>query len=388
MSEGVEVIIIGGGVVGLCAAIAMQQLGFSATLLDSGSLNVDTSPAISRVYAINKSSETLFKQLGVWDLLDKSAMSLYSHMHVWDAKNNAHIDFDARMIGADRLGFMIEESVIKRALLQLATTLNIRLIPGCKINAINQVADDITVMNGAQSWSGKLLIVADGANSAIRDLLNVPITTWPYHQHAIVATVQTEKPHQRTAYQVFHPDGPLAFLPMADPHQSSIVWSTTRTEQLMLLSDELFEFELTNAFAATLGNIRLLTKRYQFPLHMRHVQRYSGACWLLMGDAAHTIHPLAGLGLNVGLADLTTWLALIKNNKRFMWSKRNLSSYQRHRKHALWQTIAVMEGLHVLFTNPFPPIVTLRGLGLNICNRLSPIKRLLIEYAAGVHAVV
>lgn len=385
-----DVIVVGGGVVGLSAAIAMRQRGFSVILLDSGALTVDAASSMSRVYAINQASQALFKELGVWDLMDKTYFSPYSHMHVWDAMNGAHIDFDSRMVGTDRLGFMLAESVIKNALLQRAATLDITLIPASKVCGVEPTADHISVMDGVNCWTAELLIVADGACSATRDLLNVPITTWSYHQQAIVATVRSEKSHQRTAYQVFHPSGPLALLPLADVHESSIVWSTlpARVERLMSLSDDAFGAELTEAFAEKLGKTSVISKRYQFPLQMRHVKRYSGCRWLLMGDAAHTIHPLAGLGLNVGLADLATWLSNLNRDKHSAWSVRNLSRYQRQRKHALWQTIALMEGLHVLFTNPLFPVTALRGFGLNICNRLLPLKRLLIEHAAGTRAAV
>ena len=215
-------------------------------------------------------------------------------------------------------------------------------------------------------------------------MLNVPITTWPYHQQAIVATIGTEKPHQETAYQVFNTHGPLAFLPLTDSHQCSIVWSTStaHAQALMVLSDDDFATELTAAFSEKLGRCAVLSRRQQFPLHMRHVERYSGTNWLIMGDAAHTIHPLAGLGLNVGLADLNAWLTNIDAAKSKRWSSKMLGAYQRQRKSAVWQTIAMMSGLKTMFSNPTRPFVTLRGLGLNACNQLSPLKRLFIEHAS------
>jgi len=379
-----SVLIVGGGVVGLSAAIAMHQRGFVVRLLDAGPLTVTTSP--SRVYAINQASQALLKTWGVWDFMDEVELSPYRHMHVWDDKNQAYIDFDARMIGMDRLGYMIEESVIKRALLQKAATLAIELIPHCKVSHVESTAEAIYVTDGETRWAAELLMIADGALSATRELLNVPLTTWSYHQQAIVATVRTEKPHQHTAYQVFRSQGPLAFLPMNNLHECSIVWSTvpSHAEQLMSMSDEEFGDELTRSFASKLGQTAVVSKRHQFPLRMRHVKHYSGDRWLILGDAAHTIHPLAGLGLNIGLADLATWLTQLQENHGPTWSTRSLSRYQRQRKHALWQTIGLMEGLHVLFTNPLPPVTALRGLGLTLCNRLLPVKRLLIEHAAGM----
>ena len=385
MNQSYDVVVIGGGIVGLSAAIAMCQRDYSVALIDAGDMTTDTSVSDSRVYAINHASQSLLKTLGAWELLDDARISPYLHMHVWDAANGVPIDFDARMVGSDRLGTIIEESIIKQALLQQASMHNIVIFPRCRVSTVHSIADSLSISDGSTTWGAKLLIVADGANSATRQLLDVPITSWPYHQQAIVTLIGTEKPHQRTAYQVFNADGPLAFLPLADPHQCSIVWSTTptRAQTLMDLNDVHFAQQLKEAFAAKLGDCTVLDGRHQFPLHMRHAKRYSGPRWLLMGDAAHTIHPLAGLGLNVGLADLTEWLSDLGAEKAQAWSNKKLGAYQRQRKYEVWQMIALMGGLKSIFANPFPPVAALRGLGLRACDKLLPIKRLLIEQAAG-----
>ncbi len=382
MKQTFDIIVAGGGIIGLCAAIAMRQRGFSVGIIDAGDLRIDT-PLNSRVYALNQASIRLLTQLNLWQNINPSHVSAYTHMHVWDAVNQAHIDFDARMLGTDHLGVIIHENTIKNAAIQQAQDLDIELFPHHKINDVRINDHGISIQAESSLWHAKLFIVADGAMSSIRELLGVTLTSWPYHQTAIVTTVETEKPHQQTAWQVFNPDGPLAFLPLTDPHSCSIVWSTNQAKHLMTLSDEAFEKELTNAIAAKLGHCKLRAARKQFPLIMRHTNQYSGAQWLLMGDAAHTIHPLAGLGLNVGLADLNCWLTHIDQNKQFTWSNKTLNAYQRERKHAVWQTIALMGCLKTLFANPLPAVTVIRGLGLNACNHLSPLKRLFMEHAAG-----
>lgn len=380
-----DIIIAGGGVIGLSAAIAMRQRGFSVAIVDAGSLTVDTSAPDSRVYALNQASQCLLTEIGIWSEVDKSRVSPYSHMHVWDAVNGAHIDFDARMTGTNKLGVIVEESIIKQAALQQALQLGVEFFPYCRISTVHSNEHGIQLQAESHTWLARLLIVADGAASTTRQLLGVSITSWPYHQHAIVATVTTEKSHQGTAWQVFNPDGPLAFLPLADQHHCSIVWSTStkHAQHLMSLSDAEFSHQLTQAFAAKLGSCELSGMRHQFPLTMRHAKQYSSSNWLLMGDAAHTIHPLAGLGLNVGLADLTCWLTHLDTNKKHMWSNKILGAYQRERKYSVWKTIALMEGLKTVFANPLSPVTILRGLGINACNNLSPLKRLFIEHAAG-----
>jgi 2-octaprenylphenol hydroxylase len=385
-SPSYDVIVVGGGIVGLSAAIAMNQRGFSVALLDAGSLTVDTAGIDSRVYAINNASQSLLQTLGAWDYLDKTRVSPYNHMHVWDAANAAHIDLDARMVGMDRLGTILEESIIKEALLKCISQQAIHMFPDSKVVEVQANSEAVCLKDANSAWQAKLLIIADGAASVTRQLLGVAVTSWPYHQQAIVTTVHTEKPHERTAYQVFNQDGPLAFLPLADAHQCSIVWSTisTRAEKLLNLHEEKFAEQITNAFAAKLGQCTVMGKRYQFPLHMRHAKQYCGARWLLMGDAAHTIHPMAGLGLNVGLADLAAWNKSLDMNQDKRWSSRMLNTYQRERKYHVWQMIALMEGLKMAFSNPLSPATMLRGLGLRVFNSVLPLKKLVIGKAANV----
>lgn len=385
MSQQFDVVVIGGGVVGLTAALAMVQRGFSAAVIDTGAMTANLTVPDPRVYAINQASQELLQKLGVWRQFDKNRISPYQHMYVWDAVNGAHIEFDARMIAAENLGTIIEESVLKQALLQALSLqkIGLTLCANNTVTAVEFSADWIRVNNDKNSWQAQLLMIADGGNSPCRQLLKVPLTTWSYHQDALVALITTEKAHQQTAYQVFNTDGPLAFLPLVDEKQCSIVWSTTpaRAKQLMALSNKDFNKELMNAFAGTLGKVSVQGKRYQFPLTMRHAKQYSGSRWLLLGDAAHTIHPLAGLGLNVGLADVATWLNCLDNCN--VASRKALGAYQRQRKHAVWQIIAMMEGLKTLFTNPLPPVIALRGLGLRLCNGFSPLKQMFIEQATG-----
>ncbi|KTD36550.1 2-polyprenyl-6-methoxyphenol hydroxylase [Legionella nautarum] len=384
MSQQFDVVVIGGGVVGLTAALAMQSRGFSVAIIDAGNLTANTTIPDPRVYAINQASQDLLQELGVWAHLDSERLSPYRQMYVWDAASNAHIQFDARMIASDHLGTIMEESVLKQALLRLLNE-KVVFFANHRVSGLESYKDFIQISTGETSWQAQLLMIADGATSPCRELLRVPLTTWPYHQQAVVASVQTEKSHQQTAYQVFNADGPLAFLPLTQEQQCSIVWSTStaHAQRVMALSDEDFNQELEAAFASRLGKVKVMGKRYQFPLIMRHAKQYSGERWLLLGDAAHTIHPLAGLGLNVGLADVATWLACSEKLTTLSAVKKILGSYQRQRKYAVWQVIAMMDGFKSLFTNPLAPVIALRGLGLRICNGLTPLKRIFIEQAAG-----
>lgn len=391
MSQNFDVAVVGGGIVGLCATLAMSLRGYSVALIDAGQMEVNVRNPDARVYAINQASQNLLQDLGAWQLLEFSRLSPYQQIYVWDSISGAHIDFDSRMIASERLGTIIEESTLKKALLHALDLQKTRLtlFSNSKINALHESEESIEISSDDSSWQAKLLMIADGANSPCRQLLNIPTTSWPYHQEAIVALVNTEKSHQQTAYQVFNKDGPLAFLPMIDEKLCSIVWSTTqsKTKELMALDDEDFNKALTKAFAAKLGEAKVVSKRFQFPLVMRHVQQYTGSRWLLLGDAAHTIHPLAGLGLNVGLADLTTWLNCMELGSGQLATKKRLSSYQRQRKTEVWQTIALMDSLKTLFGNSSSPVIALRSLGLQVFNQVLPIKKLLINRAIGKKAL-
>ncbi|MDF1677761.1 MAG: FAD-dependent oxidoreductase [Legionellaceae bacterium] len=386
MVEGRGVLVVGGGIVGLASAIAMASRGFSVTVLDAGVLEAQAVGKNTRVYAINTASQRLLEQLGVWHLLPEIAFSPYQEMHIWDASNQAEMNFSARDVARAELGFILEERLLKQALLKRASAMDITLVSGASVSeAIETPTGFLVHSEDGRAWEAALCMIADGARSTIRDLLKVPVTSWSYHHDALVATVHTEKPHQKIAYQVFSADGPLAFLPLKDPHQCSIVWShpPEHIKALMALDNVMFEAQLTKAFAEKLGQVKLLSGRIAFPLKMRHVEQYVGASWMLLGDAAHTIHPLAGLGLNVGLADLSAWLRLLDAQKAMTLSARTLSAYQRERKYAVWSVIALMQGIKSFFGISATPASTFRGFGMRALNQLRPLKRILIAYAAG-----
>lgn len=380
--------IVGGGIIGLSAALGMAQRGFQIALIDHGSLTVTTDQANPRVFAINGASKNLLSALGVWPLLletsGESRVSSYQHMTIWDAASQGRIEFDARMIAQNTLGFIVEESVIRAALLQvLASMDHVTFFSNQTITTLRKTGNLIELASDKAQWTARFLLAADGAHSPCRSLLKVPIISRPYSQHAVVATVTTELPHQKTAYQVFNSEGPLAFLPLTAPHQCSIVWSMTPelAQELVAVTDDVFNQKLTAAFAGKLGEVRVISPRHQFPLVMRHVQQYADENWVLLGDAAHTIHPLAGLGLNLGLEDVSDWLKLLDNNPGSLPQKRHLAAYQRQRKHAVWQVILLMQGLKSLFESSWLPIRLLRGVGLQCCDRSSLLKRFFIDFA-------
>jgi 2-octaprenylphenol hydroxylase len=232
------------------------------------------------------------------------------------------------------------------------------------------------------------LIAADGAESWVRQQVGIQLKTWAYQHTAIVTTVQTELPHAATARQRFLATGPLAFLPLSDPYRSSIVWSVTPeyAEKLMALSVAEFDVALATAFAHQLGAVQMITERHAFPLRMRHAQQYVRPRIALLGDAAHTIHPLAGQGVNMGLLDAATLAEVMITacrKQRDFASLATLRRYERWRKGDTLAMLAAIEALKHLFASELPPVQCLRNVGLNLTNRLPWLKQFLTDYALG-----
>lgn len=382
-----EIIVVGGGIVGISSAISMARRGFKVALIDAKNLHETKNNTPSRVYALNKSSQILLDKINVWQKINKEQIAYYQHMYVWDKLSKSHIEFSAKMIGESSLGAIIEEDSLKSCLLQATQELELELISNQKVIALDVLSDSVILTskdeNTQYKYKANLLIAADGPLSNIRNLLQVELVSWAYHQSAFIANVETQKPHANTAYQVFTEDGTLAFLPLANKYQSSIVWSVSsdKYKSLNILNDSAFIDELNVASEFKLGTITSITERKAFPLYMRHAKTYADKNWLLMGDAAHSIHPLAGLGLNVGLNDLDNFLKIIDEKKVKPWNRSLLGAYQRQRKYEVWGIIALMEGLKTLFINPLPPVVWLRGVGLTTCNKIKFLKQFFINQA-------
>lgn len=383
----VDIAVSGAGIIGLCSAIAMQQKGYSVALLDASDVVPHQQERFHRMYAINAASQALLQSLGVWSELAYDDCTPYRAMKVSDACSGAEIRFDCRSLAVSELGHIIGEATLKNALFKVANaSAGLQVMQNATIRAIDRYPPHIRLSTEKQTLQAELLMVAEGALSTTRALLGVPLHTWSYHQHAIVAQVETQRPHQNTARQIFLPSGPLAFLPLPNPKRCSIVWSaqTQEAKRLNTMSSDTFNQCIGEAFNHELGHIKLCGERYCFPLQMRHVKQYSGNAWLLLGDAAHSIHPLAGLGLNMGLADLKSWLTLIDSKPAKAFSRRMLQAYHRERSVEGWKFILALQGIKSLFDSPVSPLVHLRGFGLGMVNSLNPLKRLLIKQAAGL----
>jgi 2-octaprenylphenol hydroxylase len=384
-----DIVIVGSGIVGATAALSLaQKTKVRIAILEEKNISFDWSSEQHdyRVSAISLTSKTIFKNVKVWNSISQKRISPYENMHVWDDQHEADIQFNCRELNEPALGYIIEDNVMRSSLLsQLRECENVTLIYPSKLISIEENVDAIKLILENQIISTKLLIAADGANSSVRQLLNFELTSKDYGHTAIVATLQTELAHERTARQRFITSGPLAFLPLTNPHQSSIVWSTAHqhAKELLALSDEAFCETLTNAFQNKMGNIQKISTRYHFPLTMRHVKNYVRARVALIGDAAHTIHPLAGQGVNLGLLDAIYLVDVIVESlkkQRDFASFHTLRRYERWRKSENSFMLAGIEVLKQLFASENNLVKQIRNSGLRFSDRNAWVKKFFANY--------
>lgn len=388
MSSHYDVIIVGGGMVGASLAVALTvESDIKVALIETNlpnQLSENDEPEM-RVSALTSASETLLKNLSIWPQLFPNRISTFTDMKVWETANNA-LHFDSADIGEPLLGHIIENRHLQQACLARCNQIaNIDFL--CPTKPISRT-DNTLVLEDGRLLTADLIVAADGAQSPLRGWAGIKAEGWDYQQTALVCTVTTEHPHENTARQRFLPEGPLAFLPLADPHQCSIVWSssTEETELLCQLNDERFKDVLGKAFEFTLGEVTSVSQRASFPLKLRHAEHYVEEGFALVGDAAHTIHPLAGQGVNIGLLDATTLAeVVIEAHKkcRNIGSLHTLSKYQRRRKADNVIMQLTMDAFKRVFGSELAPIRWLRRFGLQTVNKHGLLKNLFMRQAAG-----
>ncbi len=410
MTTQYDILIVGGGMVGsaLACCIAKTELGrvLKIAVIEAQEMEVLDEPLFSgtifdsRVSALSLASQQLLESIGAWPAQQQPAQRIcpYREMKVWDAEGTGAIEFSAAEIGEPCLGHIVENSATTQALRQaLSHYSDIALIAPHKVVSMclhEEQQQQKIILEDGQELSAPLIVAADGALSMIRDLAGFEMREWDYGHSAIVTTVKTEHSHQYTAWQRFMPEGPLAFLPLqtaenGDDHYCSIVWSaqTHYAENLMSFSDAVFAEALGAAFEYRLGKIVSVSKRFSFPLRQRHAKTYFKPGVTLVGDAAHTIHPLAGQGVNLGFADVD---ALANEILRALQRKIPLSHpsilarYQRQRMGKNLATMGVMEGFKRLFAQTALPVRWMRNEGMRQMNHLGFVKRQIIKQAMGI----
>jgi 2-octaprenylphenol hydroxylase len=388
-----DVVVVGSGIVGATTALALaKKTSLKIAIIDAHPLvqNWDPLQYDFRVSAISLASERIFKKIAVWQNIQKKRSSPYTHMYVWEEKNNAKIEFDARDVKVSALGNIIEDRVMRTALTEaLQAEPKITLFSPLKLTTMQQTSEGINLVTAdGKTIFTKLLVGADGAHSWVRQQAKIDLQVQDYAHTAIVATVKTTEPHQSTAWQCFLKTGPLAFLPLSDPHTSSIVWSTLpeHATQLLAQDDESFKKNLAEAFNHQLGSIIDVDTRYHYPLQMRHARNYVLPRIALVGDAAHTLHPLAGQGVNLGLMDAACLVDVITEafkKQRDFASFMTLRKYERWRKGDNLAMLKMVGFLKYLFMSDKTIIQSLRSMGLNFTDRTSFLKNFFAQHALG-----
>lgn len=392
-----DLIIVGAGMVGSALALALEHSGLEILVVDGGPLSVRPFAAEGafepRVSALSAASQRILERLGVWDGIAARRVSPYRDMRVWDGSGTGSVHFSAASVHAEVLGHIVENRVVQDALLDRLHDSQIGLLGSARLEQLRRSGDGwlLTLADGRE-LRAPLLVAADGANSAVRRLAGCATREWDYLHHAIVTSVRCERAHQATAWQRFTDDGPLAFLPLArqgDEHWCSIVWSTVpaEAERLMALDDEAFRHELGKAFEWRLGQVTAVDPRLCIPLRQRHAKRYVESGLALIGDAAHSIHPLAGQGVNLGFLDAAV-LAEVLLHALQRGEQANdvrvLSRYERRRMPHNLAMMAAMEGFERLFQADPLPLRLLRNSGLNWVDELPDAKALFVRRALGL----
>ncbi|AWK99485.1 2-octaprenyl-3-methyl-6-methoxy-1,4-benzoquinol hydroxylase [Stutzerimonas stutzeri] len=393
-----DLIIVGAGMVGSTLALALEGSGLDILVLDASPLEAaDFDPQGGfepRVSALSAASQRIFERLGAWPGMSARRVSPYTDMHVWDGSGTGQIHFSAETVHAEVLGHIVENRVVQDALLEtMQRRGGQRLLGAARLERLERTPQgwQLTLDDGRQ-LNAPLLVAADGANSAVRRLAGCETREWDYLHQAIVASVRCSEPHQRTAWQRFTDDGPLAFLPLErdrDQHWCSIVWSVTELEarRLMALDDVAFRAALGRAFEQRLGEVEEVDPRLCIPLRQRHAKRYVQPGLALIGDAAHTIHPLAGQGVNLGLLDAAVLAEVIEaamaRGER-PEDIRVLSRFERRRMPHNLAMMAAMEGFERLFQADPLPLRWLRNTGLKAVQALPEAKALFVRQALGL----
>ncbi|MHC5347575.1 2-octaprenyl-3-methyl-6-methoxy-1,4-benzoquinol hydroxylase [Metapseudomonas furukawaii] len=391
-----DLIIVGAGMVGSALALALKDSGLDILLIDGSPLSVKpfdpASPFEPRVSALSAASQRILLRLGAWPGVLARRSSPYSDMRVWDGTGTGSIHFAAGSVHAEVLGHIVENRVIQDALLEPLHDSGIGLLPGARLERLRRSGDHwlLTLVDGRE-LRAPLVVAADGAHSAVRRLAGCATREWDYLHHAIVTSVRCTEPHQRTAWQRFIDDGPLAFLPLDrdGEHWCSIVWSTTpaEAERLMALDDGAFCEALGRAFEWRLGPILGADPRLCIPLRQRHAKRYVEEGLALIGDAAHTIHPLAGQGVNLGFLDaavLAEVLLHAAGRGERLADERVLGRFERRRMPHNLAMMAAMEGFERLFQADPLPLRWLRNSGLKWVDGMPEAKALFVRQALGL----
>lgn len=393
-----DVAIVGGGVVGSAAALALAGLGLDVALVEAVEpprWHADH-PDL-RVYAFAPDNAALLDAMGVWRDVAASRAQPYRRMRVWDAAGGGELAFDADAFGRRELGWIVEHGLLVDRLRAALPGAGVRVRCPARVQALDQQDEGIRLrLDDGSAIDARIALAADGAESTLRGLAGFVVDRHDYGQRGIVAYVDTERPHEATAWQRFLPTGPLAFLPFADEpgnaargHRSSIVWTLPDEEagRMLALAPDAFDRALTRAFDGRLGTTTLQSRRAAFPLRRQLVRDYVAGRVLVLGDAAHVVHPLAGQGVNLGLRDVAALrdsIAAAQVARGDWTSPRRLARWARTRKSDNAVAAHAFDMINRGFGSDDVVATLLRGPLLGLAGRVPPLTQAFWKRASGL----
>ncbi len=385
-----DLVIVGGGIVGATLAADLGQRGFQLGLVEAQPtpLLPETGYGL-RVSAVTRATQHVLESVGVWGLLPVKRLQPFRQMVVWDVPEAGEVHFDSADIAEPALGHIVENALIQRALkTRLGQLDGVKIFQPAKLETLLVETQRAAVIVDGSKLYAPLVVGADGGRSRVRELAGIEVQTAAYGQRAVVATVTVSRGHGETAWQRFLPSGPLAFLPLPGKH-ASIVWSTTpaHADALEHMSEARFVGALEDAYEGRLGKVKLVGPRAAFDLTSISAREYVSHRVALVGDAAHTVHPLAGQGVNLGILDaaaLAEVLGAARGSGRDIGRTHTLRKYQRWRKGHNTLMRTALSGLNWLFGSSFGPFRDARNMGLRVTNEIMPLKRWFMQYASGL----
>ncbi|WP_301098064.1 FAD-dependent monooxygenase [Otariodibacter sp.] len=390
-----DIVIVGGGMVGLALAALLADTKLKIKIIEKNKpIKLDPAYISNRVSALNFSSQSMLEKIGAWQKISSQRLSSFSQMYVWEKDSFAKIHFNNQdpiitQLGLEQLGHIVENEQIQMAIWHVVESQNnieIILDQPKSLDITNELG--FVTLESGEIISSKLIVGADGANSWVRRQTNFPLISRDYEHTALVCNVKTSEPHQQTARQIFSSDSILAFLPLPNEYLCSIVWSLSpeKAKSLVNCDEKEFNQALGIAFDNQLGLCELQSERAIYPLTARYARNFAQQRVVVVGDAAHTIHPLAGLGVNLGFGDVITLASELKLHSALehdIGDYRYLRQFERKRKVEATKVLFAMGSLKSLFSGEQPIKKLIRGIGLNIVDKNAEFKKLLIQQTLG-----
>lgn len=388
-----EVVIAGAGMVGSTLAAALGQAGIRVGLIEGRDLSQGVG-ADGRASALALGTARILQRIGVWPLMEAWGVSPIHRIQVSDGESPWMAQLCREMLQAPALGYVVENQITQKALLQrIRECPSVTLFSPAQVQSFSPAADHIRVElaqeGSRQTLRAALLVIADGARSRLREQAGIPLSRWGYGQVCIVSTLTHEHPHQQVAYERFQASGPFAILPTPDPHRSCVVWTVRQADRdwLMGLSEAEFLQAIRPWFGSQLGALLAASPRACYQPQRAHAQTYIGSRLALVGDAAHTTHPLGGQGANLGMRDVAALAALLIEAKmagRDPGDPALLKAYERCRRPENALVLFATDAANRLFSNRSWPLLVLRRLGLWGLEVLPLLKPALMRQAMGI----